>query len=68
MQRIGEWQKSSRCEVASCVEVANLGGNTVGYRDTKDPSGAPLIVSALAHTAFIAALKAGELTGPEART
>jgi len=42
-----EWRKSSRSNTSggNCVEVADLAGN-IGVRDSKDPHGPALVLSA----------------------
>jgi hypothetical protein len=62
------WRKSSRSggSGGNCVEVAdNLASNTgsVYVRDSKDPAGPVLAVSAAGWTSFIAALRAGTFDG-----
>jgi len=55
------WRKSTRSQPnnANCVEVATLGGK-IAIRDSKDPSGPVLIVSADAFAALIEGIRAGE--------
>ncbi|MGW7579764.1 DUF397 domain-containing protein [Kitasatospora sp. NPDC054768] len=55
------WRKSSRSnEQDNCVEFAFPAGPGSLVRDSKDPSGPALALSAGAHTAFIAAVSSGE--------
>ncbi|MFD7901565.1 DUF397 domain-containing protein [Kitasatospora sp. NPDC059722] len=59
---IAAWFKSSRSNGQSaCVEVAILDDGTVPVRDSKDPQGPALVFPASAWTAFVAAVKAGDL-------
>ncbi|WP_344948566.1 DUF397 domain-containing protein [Actinomadura miaoliensis] len=57
---MSEWRKSSRSGTSGgdCVEVANLGRN-IGVRDSKDPSGPKLMLTADAWRA----LRAGIVDG-----
>jgi Domain of unknown function (DUF397) len=58
-----KWRKSTRSQDPSqgmCVEVAALGAAR-GIRDSKNPAGAHLSVSAPALGALIAAIKADHL-------
>lgn len=57
----GLWRKSSYSDHAggNCVEVAGL-APVVGVRDSKDPEGPKLMVSASAWRAFTREVKAGE--------
>ena len=61
------WRKSTRSNNGgNCVEVAdNLASDTgsVYVRDSKDPAGPVLAVSAAGWTSFIAALRAGTFDG-----
>lgn len=53
------WQRSSRCEAASCVEVNNT--STVIYvRDSKNPDGGILEFTAESWHDFIQSIKDGE--------
>ncbi|MED7947620.1 DUF397 domain-containing protein [Streptomyces sp. BE20] len=55
------WHKSSRSnESTNCVEFASSGGSVSYVRDSKNPSGPALVLSAAAHSAFIAAVSDGE--------
>ncbi|MER8103769.1 DUF397 domain-containing protein [Kitasatospora sp. NPDC094016] len=56
------WFKSTRSNGQSaCVEVAILSDGIVPVRDSKDPGGPALVFPADAWTAFVAALKGGEI-------
>lgn len=56
------WRKSSRSlnENAQCVEVA-LTPHSIGIRDSKDPSGPALLVTATGWSTFIDLIKSNEL-------
>jgi len=54
------WIRSSRCEHASCVEVARL-KHFIHVRDAKDPSGAVLTFSSSSWQNFLQAVKDGDL-------
>lgn len=56
------WRKSSRSgpNGGQCVEVAHLHG-AVGVRDSKDPAGGHLLVSADTWGAFAALVRGGSL-------
>jgi uncharacterized protein DUF397 len=55
------WRTSSRSggNGGQCVEVARNLPAIVAVRDSKDPGGAPLVVSRTAWAAFLAAVKRG---------
>lgn len=58
-----EWRKSSYTGSGNddvCVEVADLGGR-IGVRDSKDPEGPRLGVSARDFGGLVARIKLGEL-------
>lgn len=57
------WRKSSYSngDGGNCVEVADGLTGIVPVRDSKDPQGPALLFPAPAWTAFVDALKAGEL-------
>ncbi|MFE5584598.1 DUF397 domain-containing protein [Kitasatospora sp. NPDC056531] len=56
------WVKSTRSNGQSaCVEVAFLNNDIVPVRDSKDPSGPALVFPTDAWTAFVTAIKTGEL-------
>jgi hypothetical protein len=54
-----EWRKSSRSgtQQSACVEVADLAAGVVGVRDSKDPGGPHLSVSAAAFGQLVHRLK-----------
>ncbi len=55
------WRKSSYSsdQGGNCVEVAGLGGGRA-VRDSKDPSGPALVLTAAGWAAFTARVRAGE--------
>ncbi|MCX5211368.1 DUF397 domain-containing protein [Kitasatospora sp. NBC_00240] len=58
------WRKSTHSGGESnseCIEVADGYPALVPVRDSKDPHGAPLVFTANAWSAFVDAVKAGEL-------
>ncbi|MFJ3217458.1 DUF397 domain-containing protein [Kitasatospora sp. NPDC086801] len=56
------WFKSTRSNGQSaCVEVAILNHGIVPVRDSKDPNGPALVFPADTWTAFVTAIKGGEL-------
>jgi hypothetical protein len=55
------WRTSSRSNAeANCVQVAHLDGGHRAVRDSKNPTGPALIVSAAAWAAFTASVRHGE--------
>ncbi|WP_407564694.1 DUF397 domain-containing protein [Streptomyces sp. 184] len=60
----GRWFKSSYSgpDGNECVEVADLGANRVGVRDSKNPSGPVLTFDRSAFADFVTALTADRLT------
>ena len=54
-----QWQKSSYCGTAACVEVAQT-SDAVLVRDSKNPQIAPLAFTADEWVAFVRGVKAGE--------
>lgn len=58
MESAAQWHKSTYCDTASCVEVADLSQGVVGLRDGKNPSGPVLrFFSAAEWHAFLDMLK-----------
>ena len=53
------WRKSTRCDSASCVEVA-IGSERVAVRDSKDRNGPTLMFSPAEWSAFVAGVRAGD--------
>ncbi|MEV4412944.1 DUF397 domain-containing protein [Catellatospora sp. NPDC049609] len=56
------WRKSSRCESGHCLEVCFEGGSVL-LRDSKDPDGPVLTISADEWRAFTDGVRRGELGG-----
>lgn len=58
------WRKSthSNPDGGECIEVSDDHPALVPVRDSKDPDGPALIFEAAAWTAFVTAVKAGELS------
>ena len=58
----GKWLKSTRSgNNGACVEVARLGDNAIGVRDTKDNGQGPILTFAAAEwDAFLDEAKKGE--------
>ncbi|NEW58683.1 DUF397 domain-containing protein [Nocardia cyriacigeorgica] len=56
------WFKSSRsAPTKDCIEVAFLGSEAVGVRDSKNPTGPMLMFGLAEWDAFTAAVRRGEL-------
>lgn len=55
------WRKSSHSGGGNntCVELASLGGEGVGIRDSKDPNGPRLNISREAFGSLLIAIKSG---------
>ena len=57
------WRKSSYSNhEGACVEMATIDQQTIGFRDSKDPSGPILTFEREAAAAFLAGAALGELT------
>ena len=56
-----EWQKSSYCGSAACVEVA-VTSQAVLVRDSKNPENAPLSFTKDEWSAFVQGVRAGEFS------
>lgn len=54
------WRRSSRCDSSACVEVANLGGDIVAIRDSKDPNGPILRLTQGEWSAFVKGIRHGD--------
>nr|WP_246059634.1 DUF397 domain-containing protein [Herbidospora galbida] len=54
------WKKSSWSTSGNCVEVAQVGINRIGVRDSKDQSGPALVFTESEWAAFIGGVKEGE--------
>ncbi|GII88436.1 hypothetical protein Ssi03_64260 [Sphaerisporangium siamense] len=52
------WRKSRRSSNGNCVEIAAVGADLVGVRDSKNPDGPELRVPRREMMAFMAELKA----------
>lgn len=48
-----KWVRSSRCSAGACVEVAYLGADMVGVRDSKNPQQPPLVMPRADWYAFL---------------
>ncbi|MFC5182842.1 DUF397 domain-containing protein [Actinomadura harenae] len=57
-----EWRKSSHSSSTGgdCVEVARLAPNTVGIRDSKNPTGSAFALPRTAARDLLSRIKAGE--------
>ncbi|MER5970988.1 DUF397 domain-containing protein [Streptomyces sp. NPDC002055] len=61
------WRKSSFSGGNNnCVEWARAAGGGCYVRDSKNPAGPALLVTAEAWSSFVTAVSAGEFVGPEA--
>ena len=59
------WRKASRSACnGNCAEVAALPGSMTGVRDSKDPDGPVLEVTAAAWAAFLARVKSAVNVDP----
>jgi hypothetical protein len=61
-----DWQRSSRCSNGSCVEAART-TDAFLVRDSKETGGPILRFGRSEWTAFISAVKAGEIRGTDHR-
>jgi hypothetical protein len=59
IDQMPQWQKSSYCGSAACVEVAQT-DDVILVRDSKNPQIMPLSFTPDEWTAFVAGVKAGE--------
>ncbi|MEW9548140.1 DUF397 domain-containing protein [Nonomuraea sp. NPDC050783] len=58
----GRWRKSSHSMVnGDCVEVALFADGHVGLRDSKNPSGGVIVLSAGDYAGFLEAIKQGNV-------
>jgi hypothetical protein len=55
------WRRSGQCEGGQCVEVAYLPDGTVAVRDSEDPDGPVLTFDHESWTAFVHAVRGGEV-------
>jgi hypothetical protein len=53
------WRKSSFSALGDCVAVCRLDDGSVGVRNTNDPDGPVLVISAVTMAAWLARIKAG---------
>jgi uncharacterized protein DUF397 len=54
-----EWRQGSRCESASCIQVARIDGGYV-FRNSNDPDGPTLTFSEAEWLSFTAGVRDGE--------
>ena len=54
------WRKSSRCDSATCVEVAFTGRGAVAVRDSKQLSGPTLTFTRDEWSSFVAGVREGD--------
>ncbi|MGG2466026.1 DUF397 domain-containing protein [Streptomyces sp. RGM 3693] len=61
----GTWRKSSYSnhEGGECIEVSDALPDLVPVRDSKDPHGPALVFPAVGWSAFVGAVKNGQLPG-----
>ena len=57
---VGSWQRSTRCQSNSCVEVGQAGQGDIGLRNSTDPTGPILMFPRDEFAEFIRAVKAGD--------
>lgn len=55
------WRPARPCEGGACVQVATLGGEKIGVRDSKDPEGPVITIGRDDWRAFLARIKSGAL-------
>ncbi|MBO0852549.1 MAG: DUF397 domain-containing protein [Nocardia sp.] len=60
-----QWFKSSRSkDTSACVEVAFLGADQIGVRDSKNPAGPALVFTPSEWDAFTCGVKDGQFDRP----
>ena len=55
-----DWQTSSRCAGANCIQVADAGNSTVALRDSKNPDSGVNLYSVAQWRDFVAGVEAGD--------
>ncbi|HUN36976.1 MAG TPA: DUF397 domain-containing protein [Trebonia sp.] len=62
------WHKATRSNpTGACVELAQLPGDKVALRNSRDPAGPTLVFTRSAIAALVIAAKSGGLPGPGSR-